>query len=76
MAPGLDGQSPPPPQTGGRGRSPEQIRAMLSSYSSGLERGRRIAGGAGTDRHHGNGSGNGAGPGLPVDDSDGTEDLP
>jgi len=50
---------------------------MLSSYSSGLERGRRMAGG--TDRGRGNGTNgsgngtaNGAGPGRPIDDPDGT----
>jgi len=88
MAPGLDNQSaPPPPAAGARARTPEQIRAMLSSYSSGLERGRRTAGGADLPRRNGNGSstggGNGAGArpidhtdGTPVDHTDGTEELP
>jgi len=82
MAPGLDmnHSAQPPPPTAGRGRTPDQIRAMLSSYSSGLERGRRIAGGASTRGHNGkgssNGGGNGAGPGRPIDHTDGTEELP
>ncbi len=33
------------------GRSPEEIRAMLSNYRSGLERGRRLAAGLPPDRH-------------------------
>jgi hypothetical protein len=34
-----------PPEPSGLTRSPEQIRAMLSTYRSGLERGRRMAAG-------------------------------
>jgi hypothetical protein len=88
MAPGLDNQSvPPPPAAGARARTPEQIRAMLSSYSSGLERGRRTAGGADLPRGNGNGSATGGGngasarpidhtDGTPVDHTDGTGELP
>ena len=47
---------------------------MLSSYSSGLERGRRMAGSADPSRQNGNGSTNGAPP-APVDHPDGTEEL-
>jgi hypothetical protein len=72
MAPGLSDPAPPPP--GGRGRTPDQIRAMLSSYSSGLERGRRVAGGAGPLRHNGDGSSNGSGHGRLTDHPDGTEE--
>jgi len=73
MAPGLDNQSagPPPPPSGGRGRTPDQIRSMLSSYSSGLERGRRMAGGTDPSRRNGSGSSNGG----PIDQPDGTEEL-
>jgi hypothetical protein len=73
MAPGLNSPAPPP-TPGGRGRTPEQIRAMLSSYSSGLERGRRTAGGP--PRHNGNGSRGGLGHTRPGDHSDGTEEQP
>jgi hypothetical protein len=65
MAPGLANPAAAPPQRG-PGRTPDQIRAMLASYSSGLERGRRMAGG-GLPRHNGNGSANGGGPGQPPD---------
>ena len=75
MAPGLSNPAPPP-SPGGRGRTPEQIRAMLSSYSSGLERGRRMAGGAGLPRHNGNGSRAGLGHTRPGDHPDGTEEQP
>ncbi len=79
MAPGLDNRAPTPPP-GGRGRTPDQIRAMLSSYSSGLERGRRMAGGADLPPHNGdgpvNGAANGAGRGRLIDHPDGTEELP
>ena len=55
LAPGmLDEQEPPPVSPdpspdpdlarGARGRSPEQVRSMLSSYRSGVERGRTQAG--------------------------------
>jgi HAMP domain-containing protein len=73
MAPGLN--DPAPPQSpAGRARTPEQIRTMLSSYSSGLERGRRMAGGAGPLRHNGNSTSNGLGHGRLSDDPDGTEE--
>jgi HAMP domain-containing protein len=72
MAPGLN--NPPPPSPGGRGRTPEQIRAMLSSYSSGLERGRRTAGGP--LRHNGSGSRGGFGHPRPGDHPDGIEEQP
>jgi hypothetical protein len=68
MAPGLDNPGEPPPAAGGRSRTPEEIRTMLSSYSSGLERGRRMAGGATGVRRNGNGSAGGG----PIDDHDGT----
>jgi hypothetical protein len=77
MAPGL-GSQPSRPASQGGGRTPDQIRAMLSSYSSGLERGRRMAGGPDSGRGNGasngsgNGTANGAGPGRPIDDPDGT----
>jgi hypothetical protein len=35
------GQPAPPP-----GRSPDEVRSMLSSYRTGIERGRTVAGGA------------------------------
>jgi hypothetical protein len=78
MAPGLGNQSAlAPPSGGGRGRTPEQIRATLSSYSSGLERGRRTAGGANSPSHNGNGSSSGGdGPVQPLDRPDGTGELP
>jgi methyl-accepting chemotaxis protein len=76
MAPGLGDQSPPPPpRRGGRARTPEQIRAMLSSYSSGLERGRRRAGDGDPASRNGNGLADGVSPGRPID-RDGTEELP
>ncbi len=73
MAPGLDNRSapPPPPPAGGRGRTPDQIRAMLSSYSSGLERGRRMAGGTDPSRRNGGGPSNDG----PIDHPDATEEL-
>jgi hypothetical protein len=74
MAPGLRNPAAPP-SPAGRGRTPEQIRAMLSSYSSGLERGRRTAGGP--PRHNGNGSQGGLGHARPPGDHpDGTEEQP
>jgi hypothetical protein len=55
---GSSGGSPSPSRGGGTGgtggtggrpsRSPDDIRAMLSSYRSGLERGRRMAAGSNT----------------------------
>jgi HAMP domain-containing protein len=54
LAPGMLAEQEPPPVTpdppdpdlarGARGRSPEQVRSMLSSYRSGVERGRTQAG--------------------------------
>jgi Nitrate and nitrite sensing/HAMP domain len=68
LAPGISEHWPSTPPAG-PSRSPEQIRAMLSTYRSGLERGRRMAAGSG-----GNGNGQGhlgpAGP-QPFDDLDG-----
>jgi hypothetical protein len=48
LAPGIvtgnqAGEEPPP--TPASGRSPEEVRSMLSSYRTGLERGRHVAGG-------------------------------
>jgi hypothetical protein len=46
--------SPPPgstaPLTSSAARSPEEVRSMLSSYRSGLERGRMMAAGEDADR--------------------------
>jgi HAMP domain-containing protein len=55
MAEGLASPAPPPqrPVRERPGRTPEEIRAMLSSYSSGLERGRRMAGGGDGANHNG-----------------------
>jgi HAMP domain-containing protein len=54
MAEGLASPAPPPRPTRERSaRTPEEIRAMLSSYSSGLERGRRMAGGGDGAGHDG-----------------------
>jgi HAMP domain-containing protein len=54
LAPGMLAEQEPPPVTpdppdpdlarGARGRSPEEVRSMLSSYRSGVERGRTQAG--------------------------------
>ncbi len=69
LAPGIPAQPPPPPGESASSvmasRSPEEIRAMLSSYRSGLERGRRVA--ASTERDtgewpHSPGTGSGTGP--------------
>jgi hypothetical protein len=57
LAPGISATPPPPPeqmrqpsQGGSRAsRSPDDVRSMLSSYRSGLERGRRMAAGPDTD---------------------------
>jgi hypothetical protein len=38
----------PPESAAASGRSPEEVRSMLSSYRTGLERGRTVAGGADT----------------------------
>jgi hypothetical protein len=55
MAEGLANQGPAPqrPVRERPGRTPDEIRAMLSSYSSGLERGRRMAGGGDGAGHNG-----------------------
>jgi len=37
------GEGPPSPPVG---RSPDEVRSMLSSYRTGIERGRTVAGGA------------------------------
>jgi hypothetical protein len=37
------GERPATPPPGGFSRSPEEVRSMLSSYRTGLERGRRMA---------------------------------
>jgi hypothetical protein len=50
MAPGMvaDQQAGPDPAPTGPppGRSPEEVRSMLSSYRTGIERGRTVAGGS------------------------------
>jgi Nitrate and nitrite sensing/HAMP domain len=50
LAPGMVASQPadPPPPGGQAGRSPDEVRSMLSSYRTGIERGRTVAGG--TDR--------------------------
>jgi hypothetical protein len=48
---------------------------MLSSYSSGLERGRRMAGGGGVPHHNGSGWLDGAESRRITDHRDGTEEL-
>jgi HAMP domain-containing protein len=45
------GQGRPLPRQASTARSPEDVRSMLSSYRSGLERGRRMAAGPDTLRH-------------------------
>jgi hypothetical protein len=72
MASGISEQWIPPERTS-LTRSPEQIRAMLSTYRSGLERGRRMAAGE-------NGGFNGAGRAgpagqQPFDDFDGFDGM-
>src|SRR6266571_907593 len=47
----VPGQARPAPQVSRTARSPEDVRAMLSSYRSGLERGRRMAAGPDTPRY-------------------------
>ena len=88
MAEGLASQPASPRLARERpGRTPEEIRAMLSSYSSGLERGRRMVGGGGgashgashdgnlaNGSHNGNGIGGGAERVWPQDDPNGTEE--
>jgi HAMP domain-containing protein len=52
MAPGMVADQPPGAQTPSSpvsGRSPDEVRSMLSSYRSGIERGRTVAGGAPAD---------------------------
>jgi hypothetical protein len=63
LAPGIAATPPPPAateqahplprQVSRAARSPEDVRAMLSSYRSGLERGRRMAAGPDTLRYPG-----------------------
>jgi hypothetical protein len=38
--------SPPSPGQPAAGRSPDEVRSMLSSYRTGIERGRNVAGGS------------------------------
>jgi HAMP domain-containing protein len=74
MAAGLASQpAPPRPSRERPGRTPEEIRAMLSSYSSGLERGRRMVGGGDGASHSAshNASHNGS-PGNGSDNGNGT----
>jgi hypothetical protein len=40
------GGEPPPAQPAAAGRSPDEVRSMLSSYRTGIERGRTVAGGS------------------------------
>jgi hypothetical protein len=52
LAPGMvasqqaDAAQPPPPGQPAAGRSPDEVRSMLSSYRTGIERGRTVAGGS------------------------------
>ena len=51
LAPGMVASQQPgaqPPAAGqpGAGRSPDEVRSMLSSYRTGIERGRTVAGGS------------------------------
>jgi anti-sigma regulatory factor (Ser/Thr protein kinase) len=50
LAPGMvanqQAGGPPPPPSQPAGRSPDEVRSMLSSYRTGIERGRTIAGGS------------------------------
>jgi Nitrate and nitrite sensing/HAMP domain len=52
LAPGIvagqqaGGPQPPPAQPPAPGRSPDEVRSMLSSYRTGIERGRTVAGGS------------------------------
>ncbi|HZA82160.1 MAG TPA: hypothetical protein VFC13_11930, partial [Actinomycetes bacterium] len=47
LAPGMVASQPAdsPPPGGQAGRSPDEVRSMLSSYRTGIERGRTVAGG-------------------------------
>jgi hypothetical protein len=38
-------EPPPPPGQPSAGRSPDEVRSMLSSYRTGIQRGRNVAGG-------------------------------
>jgi hypothetical protein len=67
LAPGI-AEEWPTGDSPGPTRSPEQIRAMLSTYRSGLERGRRAAAGSGDN---GNGDGGAEERPRPFDDLDG-----
>jgi signal transduction histidine kinase len=80
LAPGMVAQAErsgdraaPPPS--GFSRSPEEVRSMLSSYRTGLERGRRMAAGDDLDdRGEGARSGfGGSAPMAPRSDDDGTQ---
>jgi signal transduction histidine kinase len=71
LAPGIAATSPPPAGEQGRhlprqpsraARSPEDVRTMLSSYRSGLERGRRMAAGPEAPRYQGGDDEMGDGP--------------
>ncbi|HZD71691.1 MAG TPA: nitrate- and nitrite sensing domain-containing protein [Actinomycetes bacterium] len=64
-----------PPQPSGFSRSPEEVRSMLSSYRTGLERGRRMAAGDDlNDRGEGTRSGiGGTAPMAPRSDDDATQ---
>jgi hypothetical protein len=50
LAPGMvasqQAGGPPPPPSQPAGRSPDEVRSMLSSYRTGIERGRTVAGGS------------------------------
>jgi hypothetical protein len=50
LAPGMvanqQAGGPPPPPSQPPGRSPDEVRSMLSSYRTGIERGRTVAGGS------------------------------
>jgi Nitrate and nitrite sensing/HAMP domain len=73
LAPGIAATAPSPQPAGEQGRhlprqvsraarSPEDVRAMLSSYRSGLERGRRMAAGPQAPRYQGGDDEMGDGP--------------
>ena len=47
IAGAADGPAPAPGPAAGR--SPDEVRSMLSSYRTGIERGRTVAGGPDTD---------------------------
>jgi nitrate/nitrite sensing protein/histidine kinase/DNA gyrase B/HSP90-like ATPase/HAMP domain-containing protein len=59
LAPGMVAAQPPADQAqpeGPPGRSPDEVRSMLSSYRTGIERGRTVAGGTETDERPPDGS--------------------